>query len=166
MEDLRNDACLRLVALECAICEEEIALEEPGRPVTAAECRDDARFLGALTVANAHCVGCGALYLAWVRLETPIEAHAGYLRNPGDEPFVDLSFRHSFRDRPDPRDLPPRERLRAIHHAQLLAGAAESREQAADHVASAEMAERMVADDEPSYWELFLAIDDATGGDR
>ncbi len=161
-----------LMRTDCKICEGEVALEEAARPILATECEGFEReHVGLLTVANAKCRVCDALYLAWVKHANattgrPIDRSRpfvpSWLANNNGDPFVDLSFRHSFSDLPSSRDLPSVARLREIHHAEMRAQAAEYRADAADMVRSAETLERDAAADAPSFWELFYDEDRAS----
>jgi hypothetical protein len=82
---------------DCYYCQDDVVLVEAPRAVVEREVGapywDEYR---GMTVANAECPSCLAQYLAWV---TP--APAWTHRDRGD-----LSFRHSFNDEPDERDLP------------------------------------------------------------
>jgi len=96
---------------ECHGGTESIVLEGPIRPVT--ELEDPVYFHDheGLLIAEARCVLCHALYIAWVDWPPPHE-HSHYWRleeRRSREPearFVDLSYRRSFNDEPAVEDLP------------------------------------------------------------
>jgi len=98
---------------ECSGGEDCVVLEGPIRPVT--ELEDPAYFRDheGLLVAEARCVLCHTLYIAWV--DWP--GQHGSFRNVywsleerrlqnSDARFVDLSYRHAFNDEPAVEDLP------------------------------------------------------------
>ena len=144
-----------LMRTDCAICEGEVMLEEEARPIRPTECVGHEReHVGLLAVARARCRACGTLYLAWVKHDDP--DFGSWLGGSDDESFVDLSFRHSFGDRPGPLDLPSVEKLREVHHAKMRADAAERRADAASLIRSADAIERDAAAGEPSPWEDYL----------
>lgn len=88
----------------CYFCEHAVVLVEAPRPISANEYAPYDQFVG-MTVANAECPACLALYLAWVRPSQAMdEARLGHRELRGTH--FDLSFRHSFNDEPSDRDLP------------------------------------------------------------
>jgi len=89
---------------DCYYCHDDVVLVEAPRAVVerdvGAPYWDEYR---GMTVADAECPSCLAQYLAWV---TPAPSWSDYHRDRGDSTHFDLSFRHSFDDEPDERDLP------------------------------------------------------------
>ena len=103
-----------LARTDCDACpglEEHIVLEESPRPVTADDVGNHwlGEYVG-LVVANARCVLCHALYLAWV--DWPNSRSFGHWslarRQEHDKGarFCDLSYRYAFNDEPYVLDLP------------------------------------------------------------
>lgn len=96
-----------LCRIDCAECpggHEHIVLEGPVRPVTAKEDPGYYKAHAGLLIAEARCVLCGALYFAWV--DWPNGHSFWHLASKHEQRFCDLSYRHSFNDEPDERDLP------------------------------------------------------------
>lgn len=135
----------------CNICEGTVLLEESERPITAEECGDSAAaYMGRLTVANARCRGCGALYLAWVR----IKGGQGRMANPRGDAFVDLSFRTSFNSEPAPSDLPSLEKLRELADHNRRASIQNLKTSIAKM--QRDIADLEAAMGGPCFWEVYL----------
>lgn len=151
-----------LASTTCAICigvrSGIVVLEERPRPCTATDLGIHARYLGhfleTLTVANAHCVGCGAKYLAWVGLVSTAGHPAGTLERVANDPreFVDLSFRSTFYDEPGAADLPSRADLADIHNVRRQRRIEDLRARARQLVRDAE---EMQARETESPWERY-----------
>jgi hypothetical protein len=137
----------------CEICEAphtSIELEEAPRPLRAEDAgRYFTEFEGRLTVAAAHCTGCGARYLAWISLTGP------WPREPAEGArFVDLSFRSSFNDEPGAADLPTPEMLRQVFARQQRAHAQRLRDEAARLIGEAQHLENLAETGTP-FWEAY-----------
>lgn len=81
----------------CYHCGADVVLVGPERPL-----EGHGTYEG-MIVADAECPVCLASYLAWVG-PPPNDPHDD--RRGGEQGFYDLSYRHSFNDEPDERDLP------------------------------------------------------------
>jgi hypothetical protein len=148
---------------DCAVCHGAIVLEEAARPITTEECRGcELTYLGRLVVANARCVGCGTLYLAWISWQSDRPSPVPWVRKSdrpardGDGSFSDLSFRHSFDTDPDADDLPSRATLRRVDREDTTREVASLRANAEYLRTRADRLEREAAEDPPSYWEQWL----------
>lgn len=99
----------RIDCHECPGTHEHIILESEVRAVTKEDVGPHyfSQYRG-LIVANARCVLCHALYLAWVDWPGQSIEHfrLNDLKKEWGQRFCDLSFRQAFNDEPSIEDLP------------------------------------------------------------
>lgn len=94
-----------LTDVTCAFCGGSVALTEVPRSITKADAHIYFDEYAGMIVAFAECVDCHGKYLAWID-ESHRRRHVRYIDSSAqDPPFHDLSFRFSFNDEPDERDL-------------------------------------------------------------
>lgn len=102
---------------ECVGLESHIVLEEEPRPGVQADFGGYWKDYEGIIVANARCVLCHTLYLAWV--DWPGNEHRDRSKYwnrgiPKEQRFLDLSYREAFNDEPEVRDLPVYEIERVV----------------------------------------------------
>lgn len=94
-----------LCETSCHQCNHQVVMQEEAREITEQDCGRYFFEYAGMKVANARCVLCGALYLAWCS-QPRSWWNVSYGRDTPPGSFFDLSYRHSFNDEPDIRDLP------------------------------------------------------------
>ena len=93
-----EEVSANLLRTSCYYCPSDVVLVEAPWVMTPEKNSRGPQYLG-MRFANAECPACLAQYLAWC------DPHEGHPRIDGVD-FYDLSFRSSFNDEPDDRDLP------------------------------------------------------------
>lgn len=105
----------RVDCRECPGGHEHIVIEGPIREVTA---KEDPAYINdhrGLLIAEARCVLCHALYVAWIDWSNQPHSH-WHLKAHAGQRFCDLSYRHAFNDEPCVLDLPVYEVEQVIHY--------------------------------------------------
>ena len=87
---------------DCYFCQGEVKGTGSSHEITKENAGAYFENFRGMIVQNAECEDCLAQYLAWVN---PAPKHYSGFRG-SDGPFYDLSFRSSFNDEPNERDLP------------------------------------------------------------